>query len=50
MTPIRFAPQNYAIVLPDDSPYREDLNQAILTILSSQQWTGVLRSYLGSDG
>lgn len=50
MTPIRFAPQNYAIVLPDDSPYREDLNQAILTILNSQQWTGILRSYLGSDG
>jgi polar amino acid transport system substrate-binding protein len=50
MTPIRFAPQNYAIVLPDDSPHREELNQAILSILSSRQWAGVLRSYLGTDG
>jgi ABC-type amino acid transport substrate-binding protein len=50
MTPIRFAPQNYAIVLPEDSPHRENMNQAILTILGSQQWKGVLRSYLGSNG
>ena len=50
MTPIRFAPQNYAIVLPQDSRHRERLNQAIRSILNSQQWAGVLRSYLGSAG
>lgn len=50
MTAIQFAPQNYAIVLPDDSTHRESLNQAILSILNSREWAGVVRSYLGSDG
>lgn len=50
VTPIRFAPQNYAIVLPEDSPFREEINQAILEILDSVEWPGIVRSYLGSGG
>jgi len=48
MTPIRFAPQNYAIALAENSPHREALNLAILEILDSPVWSGILRRYLGT--
>ena len=48
MTPIRFAPQNYAIALAEDSPHREALNLAILGILDSPAWSGILRRHLGT--
>jgi len=49
MTPIRFAPQNYAIALPEGSPHREALNLAILEVLDSPIWQSILRRYLGTD-
>jgi ABC-type amino acid transport substrate-binding protein len=44
-----FERQDYAIALPDGSTLREPLNQALLQIIASDQWQGVLTRYLG-DG
>lgn len=49
VTPMRFAPQTYAMALPANSPIRESLNRAILEILDSPEWQGIVRGYLGSD-
>ncbi len=49
IAPLRFAPEDYAIVLPEDSPYREAINQALLEVLASDQWPVTLRYYLGPD-
>ncbi len=47
MAPVRFAPQDYAIVLPPDSPEREAVNRALLEVLASDDWTAIQRRYLG---
>jgi ABC-type amino acid transport substrate-binding protein len=46
LTPVRFAPQDYAIVLPPDAPRREAVNRALLEVLASDQWTAIQRRYL----
>ena len=43
------APSTYAIVLPPDSPHKEDLNRAVLRVTYSQDWRAVSRRYLGSN-
>jgi len=45
--PVTFEKQDYAIVIPPDSSDRETLNQAILQVLTTPQWTETLRRYLG---
>jgi hypothetical protein len=35
LTPVRFAPQDYAIVLPPDAPRREAVNRALLEVLAA---------------
>jgi len=47
MAPVSFAPQDYAMILPQDSPMREAVNRALLDIMSSDEWTMILRRYLG---
>jgi len=47
LTPVRFAPQDYAIVLPPDTPRREAVNRALLEVLASDQWKAIQRRYLG---
>ncbi len=42
-----FEPQNYAIALPEDDPYREVVNQAILERINEAQWRERARRYLG---
>lgn len=39
--------QDYGIALPAGSPLREDVNQALLQIIRSDEWQGVLERYLG---
>jgi ABC-type amino acid transport substrate-binding protein len=50
IAPLRFAPENYAIVLPEGSPHREAINQSLLDVLASDQWTETLRYYLTPEG
>jgi polar amino acid transport system substrate-binding protein len=47
LAPLRFAPQDYAIVLPPDSSRREAVNRALLEVLASDQWAAIQRRYLG---
>lgn len=49
MAPLRFAPENLAFALPEGSPLREPLNRALLDVLASNQWTIILRLYLGAS-
>ena len=49
IAPVHFAPENYAIVLPQDSPHREDINLALLDVMASNRWTMTLQYYLGPD-
>lgn len=49
LAPLRFAPESYAMVLPEGSPWREKINQAILDTLASEQWLVTLRYYLGPE-
>ncbi len=49
IAPLRFSPEDYAIVLPPGSPYREAINRALLEELASDQWPLVLRYYLGEN-
>jgi polar amino acid transport system substrate-binding protein len=44
---LSFAPQDYAIVLPEDSSHRERVNRALLQILGSDAWGAIQRRYLG---
>ena len=48
LAPLRFAPQDYAIVLPPDTPWRETVNRALLEVLASDRWTAIQRRYLGN--
>ncbi|MFW5653794.1 MAG: transporter substrate-binding domain-containing protein [Planctomycetota bacterium] len=42
-----FHPQRYAIALPEDSDIREQLNQALLLMIESPEWRGILTEYTG---
>jgi polar amino acid transport system substrate-binding protein len=48
LTQVHFAPQDYAFVLQQNSPLRENLNRALLDILASDQWAAIQRRYLGT--
>ena len=47
LAPVRFAPEVYAMALPEGSPLQEPINRAILDTLGSPEWLGTLRYYLG---
>ena len=47
LVPLRFAPQDYAIVLPQGTPMREAVNRALLFVLASDEWGDIQRRYLG---
>lgn len=47
--PNTFQRQDYAIGLPDESELREPLNQALLEIVSGDDWQRVLARHLGAD-
>jgi ABC-type amino acid transport substrate-binding protein len=47
LAPVRFAPQDYAIVLPQDARLRETVNRALLEVLATDQWAAIQRRYLG---
>jgi ABC-type amino acid transport substrate-binding protein len=47
LAPVRFAPQDYAFVLPQDAALREAVNRALLEVLASDQWSAIQRRYLG---
>lgn len=49
MAPVRFAPQSLAFAVPEGSTLREPLNRALLDLLASDQWTIILRLYLGPN-
>jgi ABC-type amino acid transport substrate-binding protein len=42
-----FERQDYAFVLPPDSPIREDVNRALLAELQSDHWQRLVEQYLG---
>lgn len=47
--PQEFGREDYGFVLPQDSPRREELNQAMLHILNSEAWQNICFKYLGSE-
>jgi ABC-type amino acid transport substrate-binding protein len=47
VTPLHFAPQDYAIILPEGAPLREVVNRALLDELASEDWVAIQRRYLG---
>ncbi|MBB5221492.1 ABC-type amino acid transport substrate-binding protein [Amaricoccus macauensis] len=49
LAPVRFAPETYAMALPEGSSLREPINRAILDTLGSAAWFGTLRYYLGPE-
>jgi polar amino acid transport system substrate-binding protein len=48
--PNRLARQDYGIALPPESPFREELNRQILSIITEAEWTLMLEGYLGQEG
>ncbi len=46
--PRTFDLQNYGLALPSGSPLREPLNQAILEVIETPDWTAMISTYLGS--
>ena len=47
VTDARFEGQNYAIVLPENSPLRESINRVMLEIIHTHQWDEIQHKYLG---
>ena len=47
LVPGTFERQDYAVALPPGSPLREPLNRALLSVLESRPWRGVLERYFG---
>jgi len=45
--PNTFQRQDYAIALPNDSPYREAFNRLLIEIIHTDEWNGTLAIYLG---
>ncbi|HZD88933.1 MAG TPA: transporter substrate-binding domain-containing protein [Pseudolabrys sp.] len=48
LLPGRFGRQDYGIALPQGSPLREPMNQALLRIIQSSAWNDIVFRYLGS--
>ncbi|WP_296428363.1 transporter substrate-binding domain-containing protein [Yoonia sp.] len=46
--PLTMAPQDYAIVLPPNSPLREAINLTILTIINTPAWAVTQQKYFGT--
>jgi ABC-type amino acid transport substrate-binding protein len=42
--------EDYGIALPQNSPIREPVNQALLRIIRSDDWDEQLERYLGRSG
>lgn len=49
LLPGSFGRQDYAFVLPQKSPLREPVNEALLREVFSPQWTSLVREALGAD-
>ncbi len=47
IAPLHFAPQDYALVLPQNSLRREEINDSLLDELASDEWIAIQRRYLG---
>lgn len=47
--PRRFDPQDYAFAVPNNSPLRKEINQALLRRIHSDSWKDILYHYLGDD-
>ena len=45
--PGTFERQDYAIAMPSDSPWREQINRAVLRVISRRSWEERLEDYLG---
>ncbi|SHH74596.1 transporter substrate-binding domain-containing protein [Ferrimonas marina] len=45
--PYRFSRQNYGLVMPNDSPHREALNQALLEVRQTPEWRQTLKEAFG---
>ena len=45
--PGTFERQDYAIAMPSDSPWREQVNRAVLRVISRRSWEERLEDYLG---
>ncbi len=41
--------QDYAIALPQNSPWRERLNNALLTVIESEDWKATVDKYLNTE-
>ncbi|MBY6064606.1 ABC transporter substrate-binding protein [Pseudidiomarina sediminum] len=47
--PENFAPQDYALVLPERAERREAINRALLQYVRSAEWRQMVNSYLGDN-
>jgi ABC-type amino acid transport substrate-binding protein len=47
VTDFRFRPQDYAIVLPEASPLREEINRALLDLIGTEEWAALEQYYFG---
>jgi polar amino acid transport system substrate-binding protein len=45
--PYELAAQNYAFILTEDSPLREKINRALLTVRTQREWRQKIAEYLG---
>lgn len=45
--PYELEAQNYAFILDEDSPLRESVNRALLTVRAQREWRDKLEEYLG---
>ncbi|EGU47133.1 hypothetical protein VII00023_00725 [Vibrio ichthyoenteri ATCC 700023] len=47
--PYRFEKQNYGLAIENNSPYREQINRALLKIRHSPEWRQVLHEYFADE-
>jgi polar amino acid transport system substrate-binding protein len=47
--PFVFEKQNYGFTLPDESPHLEMLNQALLFVRDTPEWSVELVKYIGKE-
>ncbi|HAS62842.1 MAG TPA: ABC transporter substrate-binding protein [Vibrio sp.] len=47
--PYRFEKQNYGLAIENNSPYREQINRALLKIRHSQEWRQALHEYFAEN-
>ncbi|ANU36681.1 transporter substrate-binding domain-containing protein [Vibrio scophthalmi] len=47
--PYRFEKQNYGLAIENNSPYREQINRALLKIRHSPEWRQVLHEYFAEE-